>query len=333
MKRLKNIALWGRLLPMSVALLTFAACSSDEDGVDNPNKWICIYPESTLEAPFTLDADSVPHFKNMHPMSATEFSERIVGYGWHCNGLQIIYNDGSYSNDNLVGTLFGIGPTHYEFAADKLTEFIYVDSRGNENGGMMYRECVYSYDEKTGDIKSADGTKLQLFSYLDDGDNHYFYAIYKLGTKSNGVPNYCVATFQRMTEAELKETRETYSLNYYNSDMAGAWPFMVWRDKDGLLPDDCYDVLPYGGQFTFTCENYQGVWFSEGREDGTLYFPSDNYYLSLTGKNFYAVIVGNKLTINFKANKGESVRTTLIGVTAGDIFKDFKFRQQPQEQE
>ena len=199
----------------AIALVLFAAfslasCSSDDDS-DNPEKWVCILPPDWGLPVFTLDADSVPHFRHFTPYSADDFEKQVKGHGWHCNALQLINNDGSFSNDNLLGQLSGLGPTHYYFGESKLTKFIYVDHLGYKNGGMMYVERDYNYDESTSCVMSENQVEWQWFSTFPD---KYIYAIYQLGVKSNGTPIYCIMTLQRMTDKELAAIRQQYSVNY-----------------------------------------------------------------------------------------------------------------------
>ena len=206
---MKTMKLW-RLAFAILAAFSLASCSNDNDN-DNSEKWVCTLPSDWGQPIFTLDADSVPHFRNFAPYSAADFDQQVNGYGWHCNGLQVINNDGSFSNENLLGQTYGIGSTHYYFKGSKLTKFIYSDQLGYKNDGMMYVERDYDYDESTGCVMSGNQIEWQWFSTFPD---KYIYAIYQLGVKSNGVPTYCLMTLQRMTDNELATIRQQYSVNY-----------------------------------------------------------------------------------------------------------------------
>lgn len=50
-------------------------------------------------------------------------------------------------------------------------------------------------------------------------------------------------------------------------------------------------------------------------------------YALIYSENFRAEILGNKLTVDFKANETSQIRNTAITVTAGDIFYTFRFKQ------
>ena len=109
------------------------------------------------------------------------------------------------------------------------------------------------------------------------------------------------------------------------------WNNMVWHaDVPVQITDDVYTVSHTGGEFTFSCRNYSGLWFSDAVEDGEQFYPpyiNNPEYPTLQGKHFAAEIHGNKLTISFKPNTDSSVRNTSITVTAGDIFYTFNFKQ------
>lgn len=212
-----------RIMFLMFAALSIASCSSD-DGTEDPNDWMCRLPPDWGGPVFTLDADSIPHFRNMAPMSEYDFWQRVVGKGWHCNGLQVINNDGSYSNDNLVGTILGISAPHYYFG-DKglLTKYFIADSQGS----LMHVERPYSYNAETGNLTTNDGQEMCIFSWFDDTEGrHFLYGIWRMGVKASGVPTYCIMTLQQMTQQELDATRREYATAYgdiKNSDAQGKF--------------------------------------------------------------------------------------------------------------
>ncbi len=204
-----------RNILVTVVAILLTSCSSD---FEDENDWICILPPDWGEPVFTFDADSVPHFNALKPMSNADFESKVMGYGWHCNALQMISNNG-YISDNILGQYYGLGPTHYYFGTDTMTKFLYVNHLGNVNGGFMYLDQEYIYDEASAHIctikASNDITdELQLFSYFESPDGKVFlYGICLFGIKSSGVPTYCIATLQRMTGRELADIRKQYSEN------------------------------------------------------------------------------------------------------------------------
>ena len=121
---MKLLKTW-QFLCLMLSILSLTSCSKSED-LDESDKWICILPPDDGTPLFTLDADSLPHFKNFKPISQSQFQKDIVGYGWNCNALQTIYNDGRFSNDNLIGSMLGLGPDHYYITKEKITKFFYV---------------------------------------------------------------------------------------------------------------------------------------------------------------------------------------------------------------
>lgn len=201
-----------KMLLVAIVAVQFTSCNSD---FEEESDWICILPPDWGQPVFTLDSDSIPHFNALNPMSMADFEARVVGYGWHCNALQRINNDGFISSDNLLGQYFGLGPTHYYFDKDILRKFMYIDHLGYINGGMMYLDQGYTYDDETAHIHVGNYDELQLFSYFDSSDGKVFlYCICLFGIDSAEVPRYCVATFQRMTNAELNDVRNLYSVNF-----------------------------------------------------------------------------------------------------------------------
>jgi len=212
---MKIMKFWSTFFMMVIATM-FISCSTD---LDDEEDWVCILPPDWGQPVFTLDADSVPHFNAFKPMSRADFEDKVAGYGWHCNALQKINNDG-YISENILGQYYGMGPTHYYFGIDSLTKFIWVDHLGYVNGGMMYLNYEYTYDEDSAHIRVVAAShesfdELQLFSYFDTPEGKAFlYGIWLFGINSSGVPIYCVTTLQRMTSAELRGTRNLYSVNY-----------------------------------------------------------------------------------------------------------------------
>ncbi len=209
---MKLLKTW-QFLCLMLSILSLTSCSKSED-LDESDKWICILPPDDGTPLFTLDADSLPHFKNFKPISQSQFQKDIAGYGWNCNALQTIYNDGRFSNDNLIGSMLGLGPDHYYITKEKITKFFYVDALGYQNAGRFYQDRDYTYDETTGWIMSEGQQLFQLYSYLEADGRYFIYAIYPFGQNTHGTPQYCIATFQRMTSKQLEDIRKAYTVNY-----------------------------------------------------------------------------------------------------------------------
>ena len=109
------------------------------------------------------------------------------------------------------------------------------------------------------------------------------------------------------------------------------WDNMVWHaDVPVQITDGVYNVSETGEEFTFSCRNHSGHWFSDAVEEGEQFYPpyiNHPEYPTLQGKHFAAEIHGNKLTISFEPNTDSSVRNTSITVTTGDVFYTFNFKQ------
>jgi hypothetical protein len=111
----------------------------------------------------------------------------------------------------------------------------------------------------------------------------------------------------------------------------GDWDDMKWkietpsvRKTNGII-----EVSENGGTYIFVCRNYSSFWFSNVSEDGIEVLPPymDADYPIVFSENFRAEIHGNRMTVIFNANKTSQTRQFTIGVTAGDIFDTFKFKQ------
>jgi hypothetical protein len=124
--------------------------------------------------------------------------------------------------------------------------------------------------------------------------------------------------------------------------LIGEWDAMVWKAENPVVQttSNIYDVSADGTSFTFTCKNYSSAWFYGANENiaganENINYVSDEHnspYL-IYNENFRAELQGNKLTIDFYANKESIERNFSIGVTAGDIFYTFHFRQYPNSEE
>lgn len=107
---------------------------------------------------------------------------------------------------------------------------------------------------------------------------------------------------------------------------------MKWKiETPNVKPTDgIFDVSEHGGTFVFVCRNYSRFWFTEAKVNEESMLPiemNEMDYRLIDNDCFRAEIQGNKMTVEFKANDSSQVRNIYIGVTAGDIFDTFKFRQ------
>lgn len=112
----------------------------------------------------------------------------------------------------------------------------------------------------------------------------------------------------------------------------GDWDPMIWESNDISNINknkNNIDVPQAGKSYVFTCKNYKSFWVYAIRENGKqledvqLFIDSPQYedsYLSIS-------IDKNKIHVTVFPNEGDQIRNISIGVTAGDIFDSFDFKQ------
>ncbi len=126
------------------------------------------------------------------------------------------------------------------------------------------------------------------------------------------------------------------TLTSCNSDeYDGDWDDMIWKTEvKATEQDGTYLVAATGGEFTFSCKNYQHPWISEALYAGEYYNPDvqdDEHHTrdskKLTLDWFKAEITDNLLKVTFEPNQATTERPIKLTITAGDIFYTFYFRQ------
>lgn len=129
----------------------------------------------------------------------------------------------------------------------------------------------------------------------------------------------------------------TFSMGSCSKDeLDGAWDPMKWKTSVKKEKDGTINVPSDGGTYVFVCTNYDRPWMSDVYEKIN---GQDVHYPASTGKyddSFYgrttpwleALWQGNTFTVTVSPNTTGKERTMYVGVTAGDIFYTFTFRQQ-----
>ena len=111
----------------------------------------------------------------------------------------------------------------------------------------------------------------------------------------------------------------------------GDWAPMKWKAEVNVhKTNGTYNVAAAGETIIFSCRNYSGFWFTGTTVDGEAIYPSntdETDHLLIDNDYLHAEIHDNKMTVAFKANNSSQARNITIGVTAGDIFYTFRFRQ------
>lgn len=118
----------------------------------------------------------------------------------------------------------------------------------------------------------------------------------------------------------------------------GLWEPMEWshpRYETVKMDGEKYYLVPVeGGSFGFRCKNYRGPWLGTHKfivrgETTYSYQDEDRAEDSFSHyENDWCRVTaeGDSIKVWFDANKS-TVRRAIIGVTAGDIFDEFKFLQ------
>lgn len=91
-----------------------------------------------------------------------------------------------------------------------------------------------------------------------------------------------------------------------------------------------YIVPAEGGEYTFECTNYSGVWLSLIEDNGEIVYPAADHedFHSYMGKGFGVNCDHNHVKVSFAPlDASTESRSLTVDVTAGDIFYAFRFTQ------
>jgi len=107
----------------------------------------------------------------------------------------------------------------------------------------------------------------------------------------------------------------------------GEWDPMIWKAETTVsqTSDGIYHVSDHGETLVFTCRNYSRPWISNALIDRE-YLDTDDFH-TMTTSWLKIRMTDNKLTVVFEANTTADEKTLQLTVTAGDIFKTFRFLQ------
>lgn len=115
----------------------------------------------------------------------------------------------------------------------------------------------------------------------------------------------------------------------------GDWDPMIWESNDvsTINKNKNIEVPQVGITYVFTCKNYKNFWVYAIQENGKqigetqLFIDCKKY----EDNNISISIEKNKMNITVFPNEGHQIRDISIGVTAGDIFDSFDFKQKGKE--
>ncbi len=193
------------------AMLTaplLGSCMSDDDDDIEPR--LVIDP---VEVRLSISDDGVPELLHPTSLSREDFNNSVVGRGWYQGAVYKIKPDGKVDSSDYFDNMIGIGPSHYYFDTDSLTEFGYHDSHGYLNGGLGYVRHAYTYSEIDHGIY-VNGRRVLQINPLGEKPYRYLMAIVWVGMYSDGSNIYVLGNFNRLTNKELKALRRKYSVNF-----------------------------------------------------------------------------------------------------------------------
>lgn len=111
----------------------------------------------------------------------------------------------------------------------------------------------------------------------------------------------------------------------------GLWPRMKWNAPQNLVEENGIYIVPAeGGEYTFECTNYSGVWLSLIEDNGEIVYPAADHedFHSYMGKGFGVNCDHNHVKVSFAPlDASTESRSLTVDVTAGDIFYAFRFTQ------
>lgn len=180
-----------RLLGVCCLLAVLASCSDDE------------------ELLFKFDANGECYYPSASALSKERFEKEVVGYGWkHVSTYEIAPN-GECLKEEYYSEIVGGGPSHYYFESPtSLKTYLYM----NSYPASGFLTSTYEYTDANRVVTNGEHTALQIISV----DGRLLKAVEYLGMLSYGTKVYGYATYQRMTEQELAECQQYYSVDFSN---------------------------------------------------------------------------------------------------------------------
>ena len=180
------------LIAVSALCLMLASCSKDDD-----------------ELVFQILEDTHPVPAKYDKLSATEFKNLFIGYGWEEAETHEINIDGTINKKNYWEDIIGGGPSIYEFTDTVIIDYFFADA-------IPARVSVpntYTYDEATNSVYYANG--YFWFSIVRASLSEVT-IIKRAGVKADRDSNmlrpfYLYVTLKQMTDSELEQVRNSYT--------------------------------------------------------------------------------------------------------------------------
>ncbi len=249
-----------------LSMITFTGC----DKSDHLDESITDYG-NLFDYTYTINDDGCCVLEGLEPAGATVIEDEVAKYGWKVVGIFEVQDDGRLSRTDYRTTVYGGGYTDYWFEADgHLIGFQHGDV-----AGKSYDKTEWSYDAATGFImrgpasQSTQSRYMQVLRFTKTESRYrQMYTLQKLGITSDehgDKPFYAMVVYQRMTDKELAEIKNTYGYDA-NIDFPGAVPndckFRVsvqYSNPDESEEETDGSVLVTFGDVTFSLTDHLGT--------------------------------------------------------------------------
>ncbi len=148
----------GQTLLIAALAISAAACSNDDDPVNNDGT---LSPDIPT-AKFYKGADGLWYAEG-RDMSQAEFNEKVVGNAWHMVEHRHINQDGTYGKD-MTGITTGTGDIYFCFGKKEVTKYMYLDS----DPFRCYAINTYEYGDPVGYLLFGLSDRIKPIGMIDD---------------------------------------------------------------------------------------------------------------------------------------------------------------------
>lgn len=187
---MRRFNLSGMLL-LSLLLFMQSSCSKDD------------------ELTFKFDENGECYYPSVRSITIGSFEKNVVGYGWKYVSTREIDANGECMKGGYYDDLIGAGPHHYFFESGDVLKMYYTSSVHNRSGFATY---TYSYKPENNRVVVGLDGKMQILSV--EGD--LLKVVEYMAVLSGGKKVYGYSTYKRMTDSELEEFQEYYSVDFDN---------------------------------------------------------------------------------------------------------------------
>lgn len=229
------------LMTAFCAVLSFAACSSNNDPLEDAEKNQAIannnmdfnqfngkpffeasngkevFGAKLSELSFTYTELGELRVNGLQQISESVFRQYIAGYGWKCESEHQIEADGTVNKNEYEYAVKVENKTHLYFGDD--TYQVFSTSYYHNNTPWYYEE-KYVYDETTNRFYEINGEERAGGNQIICLENNSFYMIrmnmQNMYSSDSRAYRYNLVKFIRLTEQELQDLRAKHSTNFWD---------------------------------------------------------------------------------------------------------------------